>query len=112
MPGLDGKRPSSRTDVLTGGCLLLLVLLADAAAGLLVVIVLVVRGLGRMEPGSLPAAAGSPPADWAPVLCFGVLALAVGVTGLVLLRLGHRATGMVQLALCVLLAVQALKVWP
>ncbi|MGI5423179.1 DsbA family protein [Streptomyces sp. CA-179760] len=74
MPELADKHPSNRNDAFTAGCLLLLVLLADVAAGLLVVIVLAVRGLARMEPGSGQAAADPPPADWTPVLCFGVLA--------------------------------------
>ncbi|WP_405876953.1 inner-membrane translocator [Streptomyces sp. NBC_00005] len=87
-------------------------LVADAAAALLVVIVLAVRGLGRMDAGAGQRMAGQPPVDWMPVWCFGVLALAVGVTGVVLLRLGCRVVGVVQLALCVVLAGGALWAWP
>ncbi|MFE9446721.1 inner-membrane translocator [Streptomyces sp. NPDC006602] len=107
-----GKRSSRWADALTAGCLLLLVLVADAAAGLLVVIVLALRGLGRMDAGAGQLPAGRPPADWTPVLCFGALALAVGVTGVVLLRLGHRVTGALQLALCLVLAGEVLWAWP
>lgn len=106
------KRPSGWADAATAGCLLLLVLVADVAAGLLVVIVLAVRGLGRIDAGAGRPAAGQPPADWTPVWCWGALALAVGVTGVMLLRLGHRVTGVVQLALCVVLAGGALWAWP
>ncbi|MGI5413845.1 inner-membrane translocator [Streptomyces chartreusis] len=91
---------------------MLLVLVADVAAGLLVVIVLAVRGLGRMDAGSGRTATSVPPPDWAPVLGFGALALTVGVTAVVLLRIGHRVIGAVQLTLCVLLAVHALSSWP
>ncbi|MFE4337132.1 inner-membrane translocator [Streptomyces sp. NPDC056831] len=86
--------------------------MADVAAGLLAVIVLAVRGLGRIDAGSGQTAAGSRPGDWTPVLCFGVLALAVGVTGVMLLRLGHRAIGVPLLVICVVLAGQSLRVWP
>lgn len=91
---------------------MLLVLVADVAAGLLVVIVLAVRGLGRMDAGSGQIVTSVPTRDWAPVLGFGALALAVGVTAVVLLRIGHRVIGAVQLTLCVLLAVHALWSWP
>lgn len=90
----------------------MLVLVADMAAGLLVVIVLAVRGLGRMDDGSGRTATGAPPVDWAPVLGFGSLALAVGVTAVVLLRIGHQVIGAVQLTVCVLLAVHTLWSWP
>jgi hypothetical protein len=50
--------------------------------------------------------------DWTPVWSFGALALAVGVTGGVLLRLGHRGLGAVQLALCGVLACSVLVVRP
>ncbi|MFE5094591.1 inner-membrane translocator [Streptomyces sp. NPDC056638] len=112
MPELADKQPSCAKDALTAGCLLLLTLVADVAAGLLAVIVLAVRGLGRIDAGSGQTAADSRPGDWTPVLCFGVLALAVGVTGVMLLRLGHRAIGAVQLVICVVLAGQSLRVWP
>ncbi|MFB6638229.1 inner-membrane translocator [Streptomyces chartreusis] len=90
---------------------MLLVLVADVAAGLLVVIVLAVRGLGRMDAGSGQTVT-SVPRDWAAVLGFGALALAVGVTAVVLLRIGHRVIGAVQLTLCVLLAIHTLWSWP
>jgi hypothetical protein len=45
------------------------------------------------------------------VLCYGGFALAVGVAGVVLLRLGHRFTGVVQLALCVVVVGAALRAW-
>ncbi|CAL9338511.1 hypothetical protein SUDANB176_00216 [Streptomyces sp. enrichment culture] len=112
MPELADKQPSGGEGALTAGCLLLLVLVADAAAALLVVIVLAVRGLGRMDAGSGQTATGAPPLDWAPVLGFGALALAVGVTAAVLLRIGHRVIGAVQLTLCVFLAVHTLRSWP
>ncbi|WP_221352855.1 inner-membrane translocator [Streptomyces beigongshangae] len=112
MPGLGDKQPSSTEGALTAGCLLLLVLVADGAAGLLVGIVLAVRGLGRTGTGAGPAATRVPPPDWAPVLGFGALTLAVGVTAVVLLRIGHRAIGAVQLTLCVLLTVHTLGSWP
>jgi hypothetical protein len=112
MPELADKQPSSGVDPLTAGCLLLLVLVADVAAGLLVVIVLAVRGLGRMDASSGQTATSVPPLDWAPVLGFGALALAVGVTAVVLLRIGHRVIGTVQLTLCVFLAVHTLGSWP
>ncbi|MEU9205444.1 inner-membrane translocator [Streptomyces sp. NPDC048332] len=106
------KQPSGGERALTAGCLLFLVMAADAAAGLLVVIVLAVRGLDRMGSGSGRTATGMPPLDRAPVLGFGALALAAGITAVVLLRIGHRAIGAVQLTFCVLLAVQALRSWP
>ncbi|MFD0433281.1 inner-membrane translocator [Streptomyces chartreusis] len=112
MPELADKKPSRGESALTAGCLLLLVLVADVAAGLLVVIVLAVRGLGRMDDGSGRTATGVPPVDWAPVLGFGSLALAVGVTAVVLLRIGHQVIGAVQLTVCVLLAVHTLWSWP
>jgi len=112
MPEHADKRPSSETGALTAGCLLLLVLMADAAAGLLVLIVLAVRGLGRMNADSRPAVTSAPPADWTPVLCFGVLTLAACATGIVLLRLGHRSIGAVQLTLCIALGSYVLEIWP
>ncbi|MEU7560205.1 inner-membrane translocator [Streptomyces eurythermus] len=110
MPGRDDKQPAGERDALTAGCLLFLVLVADAMAGLLVAALLVARGLGRTATGSVPA--GAPSADWVPVWSFGALALAVGVTGGVLLRLGDRALGAVQLALCGVSACFALALWP
>ncbi|MEU6610547.1 inner-membrane translocator [Streptomyces shenzhenensis] len=112
MPELADQQPSEGKGALTAGCLLLLVLVADVAAGSLVLIVLAVRGLSRMNAGSGPAPAGAPPADWTPALCFGALALAVCVTGVMLLRLGHRYIGAVQLGLCVVLAFPALGARP
>lgn len=112
MPELADKRPSGGESALTAGCLTLLVLVADVAAGLLVVIVLAVRGLGRMDAGSGQTVTSVSPRDWAPVLGFGALALAVGVTAVVLLRIGHRVIGAVQLTLCVLLAILTLWSWP
>jgi hypothetical protein len=82
---------------------------ADVAAGMLVVIVLAVRGLGRMDADSGQTATSVPPPDWAPVLGFRALALAVGVTAVVLLRIGHQGIGAVQLTLCVFLAVHTLR---
>jgi hypothetical protein len=112
MPELADKQPSGGGGAFTAGCLQLLALVADVAAGLLVVIVLAVRGLGRLDAGSAQTAAGVPPPDWAPVWGFGALALALGVTAVVLLRIGPRVIGAVQLTLCVLLAVQTLGSWP
>ncbi|WP_326686205.1 inner-membrane translocator [Streptomyces sp. NBC_01795] len=115
MPELADKQPSSGNGPLTAGCLLLLVLVADVAdvaAGLLVVIVLAVRGLGRMDAGAGQTANSVPPLDWAPVLGFGALAVAGGVTAVVLLRIGHRVNGAVQLTLCVFLAVHTPGSWP
>ncbi|QOV33386.1 inner-membrane translocator [Streptomyces ferrugineus] len=112
MAELADKQPSGGEGALTGGCLLLLVLMADVAATLLVVIVLAVRGLGRRNAGSGQTAIGVPTVDWAPVLGFGALALAVGVTAVVLLRIGHRVIGAVQLTLCVFLTVHTLGSWP
>ncbi len=103
MPEHADEQPSTREKALTAGCLLLLVLVADVAAGMLVLILLAVRGLDRANADSGQAVAGTPPADWAPVLCHGALALAVGVTGLVLLRLGHRYIGAARLVLCIVL---------
>ncbi|MFD5234088.1 inner-membrane translocator [Streptomyces qaidamensis] len=65
-----------------------------------------------MDTGSGRTTAGVPPLDWAPVLGFGALTLAVGVTAVVLLWIGHRVIGAVQLTLCVLLAVHTLRPWP
>jgi hypothetical protein len=70
--------------------------MADVAAALLVVIVLAARGLNRMDASSGQTATGVPPVDWEPMLGFGALALAVGVTAVVLLRVGHRVIGGVQ----------------
>ncbi|MFF7767345.1 inner-membrane translocator [Streptomyces massasporeus] len=82
------------------------------AAGLLVAVVLVARGWNRRGAGSGRTAAGVPTPDWAPVLGFGALALALGVTAVLLLRIGHRVIGAVQLTLCVFLAVHTLRSWP
>ncbi|WP_306192472.1 inner-membrane translocator [Streptomyces sp. MK5] len=112
MPELADKQPFGAEGALTAGCLLFLVLVADVAAGLLVVIVLAVRGLGRMDASSGQTATSMPPLGWAPVLGFGALALAAGVTAIVLLRIGHRVIGAVQLTLCVFLAVHTLGSWP
>ncbi|MEU3729737.1 inner-membrane translocator [Streptomyces sp. NPDC033538] len=112
MPELADKQPSGGEGYLTGGCLLLLVLMADVAAALLVVIVLAVRELGRMDASSGQTATGVPPLGWAPVLCFGALAMVVGVTAAVLLRVGHRVIGAVQLTLCVFLTAHTLGSWP
>ncbi|MGI5192921.1 inner-membrane translocator [Streptomyces sp. CA-288835] len=112
MPELADKQPSGVERALTSGCLLLLVLVADVAAGLLVVIVLAVRGLGRMDASAGQTATSVPPVDWAPVLGFGALALAVGVTAVLLLWVGHQVIGTVQLMFCVLLAVHTLSFWP
>ncbi|MEU8756688.1 inner-membrane translocator [Streptomyces chartreusis] len=109
MPEVADNQPSG---ALTTGCLLFLVLVADVAAGLLVVIVLAVRGLGRMDAGSGQAVTTVPRLDWAPVLGFGSLALAVGVTAVVLLRIGHRVIGAVQLTVCACVAVHTLWSWP
>jgi hypothetical protein len=46
------------------------------------------------------------------VQAFGALTLAVGVTAVVLLRIGHQVIGTVQLTFCVLLAVHTLTSWP
>ncbi|MDG9724765.1 MULTISPECIES: inner-membrane translocator [unclassified Streptomyces] len=113
MPELADKQPSGgEGDAVTEGCLLLLVLMADVAAALLVAIVLAARGLGRTDAGSGQTAIGVPSLDWAPVLGFGALALVVGVTAVVLLRIGHRVIGAVQLTLCVFLTVHTLGSWP
>lgn len=106
-----GKRSSGVNSAFTSGCLLLLVLVADVAAGLLSLVLLVARGTSR-DTDSARTASGPPPADWAPVLCFGALTLAVCVTGAVLLRLGHRGLGAVQLVLCLVPAAWALNAWP
>ncbi|WP_326666127.1 inner-membrane translocator [Streptomyces sp. NBC_00385] len=111
MPDRDDAQPSGRKDALTGGCLLLLVLVADVAAALLVAIMLAVRGLHRMDSGSGQTGTSGSPPDWAPVLGFGALALVVGITAVVLLRIGHRAIGVVQVILCVLVALIALASW-
>ncbi|MEU0192766.1 inner-membrane translocator [Streptomyces afghaniensis] len=112
MPERADKQPSAGNDALTAGCLLLLVLVADAAAGFLVLLLLSVRGLGRMDACAGQPPGCAPPTDWAPLLCFGALALAVGVTGVLLLRLGPRFIGAVQLVLCIVLAGHALRSWP
>ncbi|MFJ7179433.1 hypothetical protein ACIQXA_24230 [Streptomyces massasporeus] len=50
------------------------------------------------------------------MLGFGALALALalafGVTAIVLLRVGHRGIGAVQLTLCDFLVVHTLRSWP
>jgi hypothetical protein len=109
MPELADKQSSDGENALTAGFLLFLVLVADVTAGLLVVIVLAVR---RMGTGSGQAAAGVPSPDWTPALGFGTLALVVCVTAVMLLRIGHRATGAVQLTFCVFLAILALGARP
>jgi hypothetical protein len=108
----DDEQPSDGEDALTAGCLLLLMLVADVAAGFLVVLLLTVRGLGRMDAGAGQTPADELPADWVPLLSFGALALAVGVTGVLLLRLGHRFMGALQLVLCIVLTLHALGSWP
>ncbi|WP_031106960.1 hypothetical protein [Streptomyces sp. NRRL S-146] len=115
MPEQADMQPSGEASAFTAGCLLLLVLVADVAdvaAGLLVAIVLVARGWNRMGAGSARTAADAPPPDWAPVLGFGALALALGVTAVVLLRIGHRVIGAAQLTLYVFLVVHTLRSWP
>ncbi|MFF5725080.1 inner-membrane translocator [[Kitasatospora] papulosa] len=112
MPERAGKQSFDRESAVTAGCLLLLVLVADVAAALLVVIVLAVRGLDRMNAGSGRTATDVPPLDWTPVVGFGAPALAVGLTALVLLRIGNRVVGAVQLTFCGLLALHALGSWP
>ncbi|MFH8655587.1 inner-membrane translocator [Streptomyces afghaniensis] len=112
MPERADRQPSAGSDALTAGCLLLLVLVADVAAAFLVVLLLSVRGLGRMDACAGQPATCAPPADWAPLLSFGALALALGVTGVLLLRLGHWFIGAVQLVLCIVLAWHALGSWP
>ncbi|MFI6855046.1 inner-membrane translocator [Streptomyces sp. NPDC050416] len=105
----DDRQPSDGKDALTAGCLLLLVLVADTGAAFLVVLLLAVRGLGRMDADAGRPPAGPPPTDWAPLLGFGALAL--GVTGVLLLRVGNRFIGAVQLVLCVVVAGHALGAW-
>ncbi|GGV81777.1 inner-membrane translocator [Streptomyces massasporeus] len=112
MAELADKQPSDEASAFTAGCLLLLVLVADMAAGLLVAIVLVARGWNRMGAASGRTAADVPTPDWAPVLGFGALALALGVTAVLLLRIGHRGIGAVQLTLCVFLAIHTLRSSP
>ncbi|MFE6979328.1 inner-membrane translocator [Streptomyces sp. NPDC057682] len=114
MPDHDDERPSTpgTEGAFAGGCVLLLVLVADVAAALLIAVVLAVRGLHRMDSGSGQTAAGGGSQDWTPVLGFGVLSLVVGVTAVVLLRIEHRVTGVVQMVLCVLVALVALASWP
>ncbi|MDO0910953.1 inner-membrane translocator [Streptomyces sp. DT2A-34] len=92
---------------LTGGCLLFLILVADVAAALLAAIVIAARRLGRTN-----AYSGTPSPDWTPVLGFGALTLALGVTAVVLLRIGHGGIGALQLTLCGFLAVHTLEYWP
>ncbi|WP_240496553.1 inner-membrane translocator [Streptomyces torulosus] len=82
------------------------------AATFLVVIVLSVRALGRMDAGAGQGANSSLPPDWGPVVGFGVLALVVGLTAVVLLWVGHRVIGAVQLALCAVLVAHTLGFWP
>ncbi|MFF9116542.1 inner-membrane translocator [Streptomyces massasporeus] len=86
--------------------------MADVAAGLMVAIVLAVRGMNRMDAGSGRTADGVPSPDRAPVLGFGALALALGATAVLLLRIGHRGIGAVPLTLCVFLTVHTLRSWP
>jgi hypothetical protein len=105
-------RSSGWADAAAGGCLLLLVLTADAMAACLAVIVMAVHGLGRMDAGAGRRTVEPPPTDWTPVWCWGILALAAGVTGVLLLRLGNRVIGTVQLTLCVILAGTVVSAWP
>ncbi|MEU7055216.1 hypothetical protein [Streptomyces sp. NPDC046197] len=109
-PEIAEERSSVRPDATAGGCLLLLVLLADATAGLLIVLVLAVRGLSRADAG-VGEPAGPLPMDWTPALLFGGLALALGVTGVLLVRSGNRLTGAVQLTLAVAVAGAAVWIW-
>lgn len=114
MPGPVYKEFSDWKDALTAGCLLLVVLVADAFAAFVVVIVLAVRGLGRLDAsvGGGPEPTGPPPTDWTPILGFGAVALAIGVTGILLLWAGLRGIGTVQLVICVVVAAGVLDAWP
>lgn len=97
IPG-DRRAMPERADgdgALTAGCLLLLVLVADVAAALLVASVIAARRLGRTD-----AYPGTPSPDWTPLLGFGALTLALGVTAVVLLRIWHGAIGALRLTPC------------
>jgi hypothetical protein len=52
------------------------------------------------------------PPDWGPAVGFGALALAVGLTVVAPVWIGHRVIGAVQLTLYVVLIVHALGCWP
>jgi hypothetical protein len=112
MPSPSDEPSSRAAGAFTTGCVLVLVLLADVFAGLLVVIVLAVRGLGRMDAGAGQPPSGPPPVDWTPVLGWGVLGVAAGVTGLLFLRGGSRGIGALQLAVGVVLVGAAMSAWP
>ncbi|MEV0266450.1 inner-membrane translocator [Streptomyces sp. NPDC050617] len=107
MPERADKQSSGVERALTAGCLLFLVLVAVVAAGLLVFLVAAARRLGRDTGGGKTATTGEPALDWGPVLGSGSLALAAGVTAVLLLR-GGRRIGYVLLTLCVLLTVRTL----
>ncbi|MEV0279925.1 inner-membrane translocator [Streptomyces sp. NPDC050610] len=111
MPERADKQPSPVERALTAGCLLFLVLVAVVAAGLLVFLLAAVRGLGRDTGGGKTETTSEPAPDWGPVLGSGSLALAAGVTAVLLLRSGRRI-GYVLLTLCVLLTVRTLGSWP
>lgn len=119
----DKPKPSRPESVLTAGCLLFLVLAADAAATLVVFVALLAQGLGHrnagcgqtstgVKPGAVPSdqvgASCGPHVYWWPVIGYGVVALAMGVTAVVLWRIGNRVIGSVQLMVCALLTGQAL----
>ena len=112
MPEPADEQPSDWKDALTAGCLLLVVLVADAFAAFVVVIVLAVRGLGRLDAGVMKEPTPPPPTDWTPILGFGAVALAIGVTGILLLWAGLRGIGTVQLVICAVVAVGVLNAWP
>ncbi|MFJ6085205.1 inner-membrane translocator [Streptomyces sp. NPDC092369] len=105
-------RTSGWSDAETGGCLLLLVLMADAMAACLAAIVMAVHGLGQGDGGAGRRTVEPAPTDWTPVWCWGTLALAAGVTGVLLLRVGNRVTGTIQLTLCVILTGTVVSAWP
>lgn len=112
MAPSPSDEPSSRAaGAFATGCVLVLVLMADVFAGLLVLIVLAVRGLGRMDAGA-GQPPSVPPVDWTPVLGWGVLGVAAGVTGLLFLRGGSRGIGALQLAVGVVLVGAAMSAWP
>ncbi|MFJ4787530.1 inner-membrane translocator [Streptomyces sp. NPDC088794] len=103
---------SGRADAALGGCLLLLVLMADAMGACLAVIVMAMHGLGQGDGGAGRRTVEPAPTDWTPVWCWSTLAPATGVTGVLLLRIGHRVTGTVQLTLCVILTGTIVSAWP